>query len=188
MPTEAGDFPVEIRVLDPAFHDRAGFDCGWKRLNNFLKLTAKKHQKPEFVRVYVLTEPGMKDILGYHAINTGALVAEEYGDLAPRVMPQHGGVPIVYLSMVAVASKAQGGGLGGILMIHAFQKAIGVADEVGCHGMILEVMDDGGEEEIAKRLSFYGRYGFVSLPSQRLKMLVTMETMREAVKAEAAAA
>lgn len=43
MPIEVGDLRIEL--FDPARHDRAGFVCGVDRLDNYLKLSAKKQQK-----------------------------------------------------------------------------------------------------------------------------------------------
>ncbi len=52
MPTE----PPALRIehFDVMRHDRADFDCGVPRLNNYLKLSAKKQQKDDMTRVYVI--------------------------------------------------------------------------------------------------------------------------------------
>ena len=48
MPIEVGGLRIEL--FDPARHDRAGFVCGVDRLDNYLKLSAKK-QKDNMTRV-----------------------------------------------------------------------------------------------------------------------------------------
>lgn len=178
MPTDRGEFPVEIRAFDPARHDRAGFDCGYERLNNFLRLSARKQQKADLVRVYVLTRAGEAKVLGYHSINVYSLSAEDFGPLAPKAAPRHGAIPALYLSMVAVDRAAADGGLGGLLVIHAMQKAALVAEGAGCHAIVLDVMTDGGEAEIARRTGFYGRFGFRPFPSNPLRMFITMPEVR----------
>ena len=75
MPTEKP--ALRIESFDPARHDRVGFDCGVERLNNYLKLSAKKQQKDDMTRVYVVVEEGSTRILGYHAINVGKMNVDE---------------------------------------------------------------------------------------------------------------
>ena len=71
------DTCANIKKWDPGRHDHSGFDCGVDRLNNFLKLYAKKQQKGDMNRVYVAVEPGEAMILGYHAINVGTMNVAE---------------------------------------------------------------------------------------------------------------
>lgn len=108
MPTELNRLRIEL--FDPARHDRAGFCCGVERLDNFLKLTAKKQQKSELTRVYVIVEEGASKILGYHAINLGSMNVTAMGK-PPKAMPSHGELPVLFLGQVAVDKSAQGTGL-----------------------------------------------------------------------------
>ena len=112
-------------------HDRAGFDCGTPRLNNFIQRSARKQQKGDLVRVYVAVRPGEGAILGYHSINAYGLRADDLGALKPKATPPHNLLPAVYLSMIAVDRRAMGRGVGSILLDHAKQKALAVADAVG---------------------------------------------------------
>ncbi len=181
MPTEAGEDdagPIEIRAFDPARHNRAGFDCGVPRLNNFIQRSAKKQQKGDLVRVYVAVEPGGSDVLGYHSINTYSLGAEDLGPLKPKATPPHGSLPAVYLSMIAVDAGQQGRGLGSILLAHAMQKALRVADLVGAYAMVLDVMNDDGDAAAAERVAWYRKHGFESFPSAELKMFIPVQTIR----------
>lgn len=71
---------LRIESFDPSRHDRADFDCGLVRLNDYLKLTARKDRQDEMTRVYVAVEEGGPGVLGYHAINLGRMnVAELQG-------------------------------------------------------------------------------------------------------------
>jgi len=69
--------PEDAALLDPNLHERAGFSCGVARLDNYLKRNAKKQQKDDMTRVYVIVENGHKTILGYHAINLGMMNVDE---------------------------------------------------------------------------------------------------------------
>ncbi len=45
MPTDPPALRIEL--FDAARHDRAAFDCGVDRLNNYLRFTARKQQKDD---------------------------------------------------------------------------------------------------------------------------------------------
>jgi GNAT superfamily N-acetyltransferase len=176
MPTD-GD-AVEIRLFNPQTHDRAAFDCGVGRLNNFLQRSAKKQQKGDFVRVYVAIAPGQGRVLGYHSINAYGLAADDLGPLAPKAAPSHGTVPAIYLSMIAVDLSQQGRGLGSILLDHAKRKALGVADTLGAWAIVLDVMEEGGSDAVQSRLAWYGKHGFIPFPSAPLKIFLPIATIR----------
>lgn len=175
MPTETGDLRIEL--FDPARHDRAGFSCGVERLDNFLKLTARKQQKDDMTRVYVAVEDGDVRVLGYHAINLGMMNADQLTK-RPRGAPEHGELPILFLGQVAVSETAQGQGIGSILMHHVFEKACGVAERAGCFALVLDVMSDGGEEAFRRRQDWYGEFGFQPFASNPARMFMTMKQVR----------
>ncbi len=176
MPTEHPAFRIEH--FDPARHDRADFDCGVHRLNNYLKLSAKKQQNDDMTRVYVIVEDGSPLILGYHAINIGMMNVDQL-KRRPRGTPDHGEIPVLFLGQVAVGQEQQGSGLGGILMHHVFEKAGVIADAAGCHAIILDVISDGGEAEFARRKAWYESFGFAAFASNPARMFLAMQQVRE---------
>ena len=180
MPTEHPAFRIEL--FDPARHDRDHFDCGVRRLNNYLKLSAKKQQKDDMTRVYVAVEEGSPRILGYHAINLGMMNVDEL-KRRPRGAPDHGDIPVLFLGQVAVDDVEQRRGLGGILMYHVFEKACLVADAAGCHAIILDVISDGSEAEFARRKVWYESFGFTTFPSNSARMFLSMKQVRAVVQA-----
>lgn len=181
MPTETP--ALRIESFDPARHDRDGFDCGVDRLNNYLKLSAKKQQKDDMIRVYVVVEEGSTRILGYHAINVGRMNVDEL-ERRPRGTPKHGEIPVLFLGQVAVDKASQGTGLGDILMYHVFEKACNVSEMAGCHAIILDVISDGGEEAFARRRAWYENFGFTSFSSNPARMFLVMKQARAVTRAK----
>ena len=174
------DTPINIENWDPGRHSRAGFDCGVERLNNFLKLSAKKQQKADMTRVYVAVEPGETRILGYHAITVGTMNVAELAK-PPRGTPNHGNIPVLFLGQVAVDQQAQGLGIGGLLMHHVFSKACVIADEAGCHAVLLDVMSDGNGDDFARRKGWYQAFGFQSFVGNKARMFLTIRHARQVV-------
>ena len=169
---------ISIEPLDPSTHDRAAFSCGTVRLDNFLKRTARKHQAGDFTRVWVATENGT-DILGYYALNAHALEGDDLPGPLTKNALRSGSIPAVSLSMIAVAQRHQGRGLGRFLLADALQRVVGAADQVGVKAVLLDVIEDGGTELTERRRAFYAAMGFQSLPSRPLRMFISIETVRK---------
>ncbi len=169
---------IVIEPFDPGWHDRSGFSCGTDRLDNFLRLSARKQQKDDFTRVFVAVAEGAPEVLGYYALNAHAVATEEFGPDRPLRVPRTGRIPALYLSMIAVDERWQGMGLGSDLAIDALGRALNVAGEIGLKLIVLDVIDDGGEDIFARRLEFYRRLGFRSLEDRPERMFITISTIR----------
>ncbi len=169
---------IVIESFDPGRHDRLGFSCGTDRLDNFLRLSARKQQKDDFTRVFVAVVEGSTEVLGYYALNAHAVATDELGADRPRRAPRTGSIPALYLSMIAVDKHHQGMGLGSDLAIDALGRALSVAGEVGLKLVVLDVIDDGGEEVFGRRREFYRRLGFQSFEDRPDRMFITIDTIR----------
>ena len=178
MQTKHTDLRIEL--FDPGRHVRDAFSCGVSRLDNYLKLTAKKQQKDDMTRVYVVIAGDQPRALGYHAINVGMMDASHLPS-RPRGAPEHGELPILFVGHVAVDSSVQGQGIGSILLHHAFEKACLIAEQAGCYAIVLDVLADGGDEAVMRRKSWYEQFGFQSFPSNPSRMFMTMKQVRASV-------
>ena len=171
-------YRIVIEPFDPARHERSGFSCGTERLDNFLRLSARKQQKDDFTRVFVAVAEGSPKILGYYALNAHAVATGELGADRPRRVPNTGSIPALYLSMIAVDRSWQGKGLGSDLAIDALGRALNVAGEVGLKLVVLDVIDDGGNDAFTRRMEFYRRLGFQSFQDRPERMFITIATIR----------
>ena len=179
MPGKGESRPgICIEPFEPRRHERAAFSCGVTRLDNFLRLSAKKQQKDDFTRVFVALAQGSSRILGYYALNTHAVAVAELGRNHPRRVPSTGILPALYLSMIAVDQSQQGKGLGTHLLMDALARACEVSKEVGLKLLILDVINDGGDEAFGRRTEFYRRMGFESLSDNPERMFLTIGTIR----------
>ena len=169
---------IVIEPFDPARHERSGFSCGTDRLDNFLRLSARKQQQDDFTRVFVAVAEGSPKVLGYYALNAHAVASSELGADRPRRAPNTGSIPALYLSMIAVDRSSQGKGLGSDLAIDALGRALNVAGEVGLKLVVLDVIDDGGTDAFARRMEFYRRLGFQSFQDRPERMFITIDTIR----------
>ncbi len=148
-------------------------------------MSARKQQKDDFTRVFVAVASDSPKVLGYYALNVHAVVTDDLGVDRPRRVPNTGTLPALYLSMIAVDRSWQGKGLGSDLAVDALSCARNVSGEVGLKLVVLDVIDDGGDEAFARRMEFYCRLGFRSLKEQQPDIIELLDTCREGISGNA---
>lgn len=173
---------IAIEPFDPGTHDRTAFSCGSDPIDNFLRYTAKKHQKGDFARVWVAVRPGSSEVIGYYSINSHAIQADDLPRKYTRNAPGHGGIGAAYISTFGVDEKFQGAGLGTLLIADALKRIARLSDELGIFAVVLDVLDEGDAETTEKRHGFYKRFGFIDFSSHPLRMFIPVKTVRDGMK------
>jgi GNAT superfamily N-acetyltransferase len=152
-------------------HDRAQFDCGNARLNEWLMQRAGQFERRDLARVYVAVEQDRPAVvLGYYALSSHAIRYETLPADESKGLP-HIDVPVVLLGRLAVAKSAQGRGIGGHLLIDALRRAEHFAKHVGVRAVEVDAIDDA-----ARR--FYLRYGFITLKDDPHHLFLPMSVVR----------
>lgn len=170
-----------IEPLDPEKHDRAAFSCGVEQVDNFFKRTANKLVTADNLRVFVMTAPA-GDVIGFYALNAHAI---DYSDLPAkyaRTRPRHGGIPAAYISMIGVDSRHQGKGYGGDLLVDGLARIASAAENIGIAVVMLDVLNCGDAERVAKRKALYEGYGFTPIPSNPLRLFLPLATVLTLLK------
>lgn len=84
-------------------------------------------------------------------------------------------------SMIGVEVRHAGNGYGGDLLVDGLARIARAADDLGLAIVMLDVLDCGNAELVEKRLAPYPSYGFAPLPSNPLRLFLTMATVRTLV-------
>jgi GNAT superfamily N-acetyltransferase len=173
---------LRIETFNKEAHDYKSFSCGVERLDNYLIRNAASQHADSMVRVYVVVEDGKNVVLAYIVINVGHMDAAEL-TAKPKGTPAHNNIPIMFISRIATAHDASGNGIGKILMDFAFQKACTISDNAGCFGVLLDIFEDGGEEQVQRRKTWYTGMGFTSFVSDPNRMFVTIQYLKQLIDA-----
>lgn len=169
-----------IEPFDSAKHDRAGFTCGVEQVDNFFRKTANKLVKADNLRLFVMVD-AEGQLIGFYAINAHAV---DYAELPPkyaRARPGHGNIPAVYISMIGVDVRFAGRGFGGDLLVDCLTRIAGVADNLGVAVVMLDVLDCGNPDLVAKRKRLYASYGFKPLPSNDMRLFLPIATVKQLI-------
>ncbi|MBI5495322.1 MAG: GNAT family N-acetyltransferase [Deltaproteobacteria bacterium] len=154
-------------------HVRDAFHSGEPALDEFLKKHARQNAERGISRTFVAVRRGALAVDGYYTLRSGAVTFESLPDEVRKTLPRYP-VPVVHLARLAVSKEARGMGLGETLLLHAFEKAIAVENEIGVYAVEVMAKTDGAK-------SFYERYGFRSLRDDRFHMYISMRTIRAAL-------
>jgi ribosomal protein S18 acetylase RimI-like enzyme len=173
---------TRIEPFDPERHDRAAFACGVEAVDNFLRKTANKLARADNLRLYAMTDPSGA-LIGFYALNAHAIDYAELPSRYARTRPGHGSIPAAYISMIGVDARHQGHGYGGDLLVDALTRITQAADAIGIAVVILDVLDDGDAEQVARRKLLYESYGFQPLPSRPLRLFLPLAAVRHLIGA-----
>lgn len=166
-----------IEPFDPDTHDRTAFSCGVEQVDNYFQKTANKLAKADNVRLYVMTDLG-GSLIGFYSINAHSV---HYGELPKkfeRTRPSHGNIPAAYISMIGRDQKFRGGGHGSDLLVDALRRIVQAADALGIAVVMLDVLDCGDPGRVASRKALYEAFGFSPLPSNPLRLFMSITTVR----------
>lgn len=140
---------LKIETLDPKKHDRENFDSGNFALNLFLKQTAAQLMKKDQARTYVITDDTGK-IYGYYTLTLTNL---ELFYLPENLKNQHKTAKTAgLLARLAVDTRYQKKGLGGMLLRSALEQLYNASNIIGFPIIFVDVKD--GVEQ------FYEYFGF----------------------------
>jgi len=153
-------------------HDRASFSSNVAALDTFLKNSARQNAEAGVSATIVAVRPGSTAISGYFAVRMGEVAFDLLPEHTRKKLPRYP-VPVVHLARLAVDVRERGKGLGELLLMECFARALRANAEVSA--LAIEVV---AKDEAAARFS--ARYGFASLLDDDHHMYLSMKAVASA--------
>jgi GNAT superfamily N-acetyltransferase len=144
-------------------HDVSAFDSGVPLLDEWLKKRALANEERGASRTYVVTAGGR--VVGYYALATGAVSAQQATGRIRRNMPDP--IPVMILGRLAVDKAFQSKGLGAALLRDSVLRTRQAADIVGVRAMLVHAIS-------AEAKRFYQRYGFTESPVDPMTLMLSL--------------
>ena len=139
--------------LDPAIHDRQGFECGVPALNEFIHRLAEQHRRRGISSIYVLTDSAQRElILGYYTLSAAEVDGQQLAEAERKKLPRYP-VPCFRMGRLACRSDQQGRGLGKLLVACAVDRCMKARQQVTAYALIVDAKDDSS-------VPFYLHFGF----------------------------
>lgn len=141
-------------------HDRGAFSCGVAELDEYLRRFARQHADANVSRTYVAAD-GVA-IHGFYSLAMSGIRKENLPAKHASRFPNFP-LPVARLARLAVDSRQQRQGLGGLLLADALQRCLRLSAEIGMIGVIVEAKDEHAR-------GWYERYEFERLPDSPLTL------------------
>lgn len=144
------------------------FDCGKEPLNRFLIRNALQNQQANASQTYVACDGDQ--VVGYHTLVFGQIAYEDAPERLAKGLARHP-VPIMLLARLAVATSAQGRGLGAGLLKDALGRTLQAAEIAGLRAFAVHAKDDDAR-------AFYERFDFIASPTDAFHLFVLLKDIR----------
>jgi hypothetical protein len=151
--------------LDPAVHDRQGFECGVPALDEYLHRLAEQHRRRGISSVYVLTESAQPErILGYYTLSAAEVDGQRLAEAERKKLPRY---PVPCFRMGRLACRKDQHGMGKILLGCAVDRCLKAREQVAAYALVVDAKDD-----VAK--AFYVHFGFKTLQDAPLTLYLSL--------------
>ena len=158
---------LEEAALDPAIHDRAGFDCGVPALNDYLVRFADQHRRRGITSAFVLTDTSMPaQILGYYTLSAAEVDAAQLAEADRKRLPRDP-VPCFRMGRLAASSGMRGQGIGRLLVGCAVDRCLKAREQVTADALIVDAKDTQAKD-------FYAHYGFTAFAGRPLMLYLSL--------------
>ena len=155
-----------------AHHDRAGFNCGEARLNEFLQKRARQNAERNLGVTHVaVADAGETVILGYYTLLVRSIEREDFAN-AKKLPP--GEIGVALLARLAVSQAAQGEGLGTQMLLRAIVQTERAARDLGIHALVVHALN-----ERAKAWYVGLDFGFELLTDDPLHLCLSIGKIRQ---------
>lgn len=141
---------ISVRKLRPE-DDRSDFQSGNVDLDRFIQKYAGQNQFRHHIgTTYVAVEGDV--LLGFATVAPSEIDVERLPSSRRKRYPRYP-MPVLRLARLAVDGRAQGRGVGSLLLKAVFVLAKAMANDHGCLGVVVDAKSDA--------VAFYERFGFI---------------------------
>ncbi len=140
---------LTIRALRPE-DNRSAFRSGNDDLDRFFRSYAGQNQFRHHIGTTYVAMDGAS-ILGFVTIAPSQLEAGQLPRRLSRRLPQYP-VLVLRIARMAASERARGLGIGSSLLRFAFELALGLAQDYGCAGVVVDAKPNA--------VAFYEAFGF----------------------------
>ncbi|MBD1389379.1 GNAT family N-acetyltransferase [Neiella sp. HB171785] len=163
---------MQITQLDKTRHNREKFDCGVRALNEYLKKTARQHDRLDLSRTFVLTDQNSpQDILGFYSLSTCRIDWPELPENLRKKYPNTS-MSAALIGRLAVDLKKQGQGYGGDLLIDAITNIVSSVAHLALPLIVVDAKDD-------KAQRYYEKFGFEPIAPSSRRLFMTVKHAKE---------
>ena len=125
-----------------AAHNRAGFHCNVKALDQYIQKQAGQDVRRRISRVFVAVLPdNPEEMIGYYTLSSLSIGLEDLPQKLTGKLPKHP-VPAALIGRLAVSHNAQACGIGKMMLVDAIKRTLSVSDQIAIYAMAVDAIND----------------------------------------------
>ena len=163
------DISLEFRLLEKQ-HDRSGFDCGDKTLNEYLLKRSGQELQRNIAFPYVMTFEGENQIRGYYTLSASSVQANKLPSEITKIT-RYDYLPAVLIGRLALHKTLHGQGYDQYLLIEALRR-ITRSKDFAVTLVLVEAKDKKSED-------FYKHFGFIKLNSEQRMLFIPFKSIKD---------
>jgi len=159
-------------VITPleAAHNRAGFRCNVESLDRYIHKQAGQDIKRSISRIFVAALPDNPEkVMGYYSLSTLSIKLSQLPEKLSKKLPRHP-IPAALIGRLAVSKKAQGYGIGKMLLADAIKRTLSVSTQIAIYAMVVVAINNEAKD-------FYEQYGFTLLSDSRSRLFLPLRSL-----------
>jgi GNAT superfamily N-acetyltransferase len=137
-------------------HELESFSCGKEELDTWLRTSALHARANNTAATFVWCEEGSREVAAYYSFTSMTLEREELPKALARGSMHR--VPAVLLARLALATRHQGRGLGPVLLVDSFERALVGNETFAVRFFVVDALDTDA-------YTFYEKHGFRGIPA-----------------------
>lgn len=161
--------PISITHTTPAQFKQ--FSSGEPILDEYLRRFAKKHEKINIGRTFVLLQNDTQRVIGYYTICSAEISLTNLPHLYREKLPRYP-IPTSRLCRLAVDKSYQGQRLGSHLLIDAIKRILHVDKSMAVHSLIVDAKNSRAKE-------FYVKFGFIPYEDNESTLFLPLATFKK---------
>ncbi|MGI4859122.1 MAG: GNAT family N-acetyltransferase [Janthinobacterium lividum] len=151
--------------------ERSQFDSGSAPLDRYFRTQVSQDVRRRVAACFVaVTDAGR--VAGFYTLASTSVLLADLPSAIAKKLPRYPSVPAISMGRLAVDQYFKGKGLGGALLADALSRA--VCAEIAAYALVVDAKDG-----IAA--CFYNHHGFITFPSNPLKLFLPLATARSAI-------
>jgi predicted GNAT family N-acyltransferase len=159
---------LTIELLDSKKHNRSCFSCGNESLDNYIRNQASQDLKKKIATAFVLIDSPNTDVIAYYTLSSYTIDIDNLDEAFAKGIPRYPLLPATLLGRLAVDNTFQGRGMGKVVLIDAFKRALDATAQVASLAIVVEAIDENA-------VSFYQKYGFRQFKQYPLKLYLPIK-------------
>ena len=161
---------LTVELLDSKKHNRSCFSCSNESLDNYIRNQASQDLKKKIATVFVLIDSPNTDVIAYYTLSSYTIDIDNLDEAFAKGIPRYPLLPATLLGRLAVDNTFQGQGMGKVVLIDAFKRALDATAQVASLAVVVEAIDENA-------VRFYQKYGFRQFKQYPLKLYLPIKSI-----------